>query len=149
MLKSLWVSAAVLALAGCAVTNRSYVRDTLAKLPSGDEINAEAEMVQRFGQTTQSTSAVVWRRRGSSEQLLAVEGKGELRVRDAGKVLEMKGDSKNWFRAPGRPERTVRVSPDGNHAWLVSQGQVVASFDYDSGVALFGSAGQPAWATAQ
>jgi len=150
MVKSLWMSVAVLALAGCSMSNGGYLRESLAKLPSGDEINEEAEIMQGFGQRTHTTPAIiVWRRHGSGEQLLAVEGKGEMRVRSAGKVLEMKGDSNNWFKAPGNTQRAVRVSPDGNRAWLVSQGQVVASFDYENGVALFGSSGQPAWATAQ
>src|SRR4051812_39480930 len=81
MLKSLWMSAAVLALAGCSMSNGGYLREPLAKLPSGDEINEEAEIMQRFGQPAHTTPAIiVWRRHGSGEQLLAVEGKGEMRV---------------------------------------------------------------------
>jgi hypothetical protein len=139
--------AASLLLGGCSTTNRSYLRDNLATLPSGDEINAESEVVQRFASPTWSRSMVAWRRKGPGERLLAVEGRGEMRVRDAGKVLDVKGELKDWHTLRGATPPSVRVSADGNRAWLVSQGQVIASFDYDSGTAIFGTTGQPAWAT--
>jgi hypothetical protein len=146
-MKMAWILVVGLLVAGCKTTQRSYVRDTLARLPSGDEISEEAESVQRFGGTSSSSSMLVWRRKSSTERLLAVEGKGEWRVKDAGKVLEAKGDAKEWYKTRQNTPPTVHVSANGNRAWLVAQGQVVASFDYDSGVAIFGGSGQPAWAT--
>jgi hypothetical protein len=142
-----WVVIAALLVSGCNMTNRSFVRDTLATLPSGEVIAAEAEVVQQWGGATQSSSMVVWRRQTAGERLLTVAGHGEMRVKDAGKVLEVKGDIKDWNKLHGNTPAAMRVSADGNRAWLVSQGQVVASFDYDSGVAVFGTTGQPVWAT--
>jgi hypothetical protein len=56
--------------------------------------------------------------------------------------------------APGSPggvtrveNAASRVSSDGNRVWLVRDGRVTASFDYVSGVAILGPAGQPDWAT--
>jgi hypothetical protein len=55
--------------------------------------------------------------------------------------------------ATGSPVGVVHVesssphfSSDGNRCWLVRDGQVVGSFDYVSGVAILGPAGQPDWA---
>jgi hypothetical protein len=57
--------------------------------------------------------------------------------------------------APGSPGGVTRVenatshsSSDGNRVWLTRDGNVTASFDYISGVAILGPAGQPDWAKA-
>jgi hypothetical protein len=142
-----WLLLPALLLGGCT-TNRSFVRDTLATLPSGDVIAAEAEVVQGFGCKAQNRSWTVWRRNVPGEHLVAVRGRGEMAVKDVGRILEEKGATRDWHKLRGNTPPTVRVSADGNRAWLVSQGQVIASFDYDSGAAIFGTTGQPTWATA-
>jgi len=55
--------------------------------------------------------------------------------------------------APGSPApvlrldtSTPRFSSDGNRCWLLSNNVPIASFDYVSGVAILGGAGQPEWA---
>jgi len=72
-------------------------------------------------------------------------------VEDAGRRAE--GADYAPADGPGSPGGVVHVesssphfSSDGNRCWLVRDGQVVASFDYVSGVAILGPAGQPDWA---
>jgi hypothetical protein len=141
-------AAVALMCTGCArsMSNRSFVRESVAKLPSGDEIAVESEFVERFAERPIVVPAhYVWRR-ATAERLMRVEGQGEMRMREVARVLTVKGDEKAWFQTRRRDgaQPEVRVSADGDRAWLVSEGRAVASFDYQTGVAIFGEAEQPA-----
>ena len=144
-----------LALAGtaCNTTNRSYLRASLAKLPSGDEIafESEVEVAPAYLPHThcgKSKSGLVWRRISPTQYLVSIEDRGEVYVRDHGKVLTARGDTKSWHEKYGQQigTATVRVSADGDRAWLVHEGKTIASFDYRESTAIFGEESQPAWA---
>jgi len=144
---------ATFASAGCAPHYDGYLRESIARLPSGDEITSEATIIAQFGHPSRTTDAVtVWRRKPATEALVAIEGKGEARVREVGRVLKVQGDTTAFFKSrrfdPHAPAPNVRVSADGNRAWLVRDDKTIASFDYEQGIALFGIEGQPNWATA-
>jgi hypothetical protein len=138
----------VLACTGCA--NRSFVRESLAKLPSGDEIAFEYEVVSAgFGNCSpRGNSGLVWRRISPNKYLLSIEGQGEVYASDHGKVLTERGDVKAWHEKYGQSVGTanVRVTPDGDRAWLVHEGRTIASFNYRESVAYFGDE-QPDWAS--
>ena len=139
-----------LTCSACTPHYDGTMRDTIARLPSGDEITSEADIIA-CGLTARTTATVtLWRRKTASEALVHIEGKGEARVREVGKVLTVKGDTAPFFYSlhskPQPPAPELRTSADGNRAWLIRDGKVIASFDYEHGTALFGPEGQPSWA---
>lgn len=117
-------------LCGCATSRSSQVNTPLITLPNGGQL---------FIQVTHTTGNDLG------------PGKGPLAV-----WKEPDGQQKvliTLVPAPGSPVSVLKIdnssphySPDGNRVWLVRDGQTVASFDYGSGVAILGPAGQPEWA---
>jgi hypothetical protein len=166
--RCLFYLALPLALAGCSTHNHSYVRDTLARLPNGDEITC-IEAVDKMSDRQYTDTSLQWRRLAPTETLVQIQGQGEVRVKEAGKVLTVQGepyvqtgrsvyyDNTHYQMTPDQIERArrwqemiahsqTRVSPDGNHVWLQYQGRTFASFDYDQAIAVFGEQNQPTWA---
>jgi hypothetical protein len=158
----------IFAFAGCSMHNRSYVKETLARLPSGDEITC-VEAVDKMPDRTYTDTSLQWRRLAPAESLVQIQGQGEVRVREAGRVLTVQGETylqtgRSVYYQGGHDQMTpdqierarhwsemiahaeTRVSPDGNHVWLQYQGHTFASFDYDRAIAIFGEQNQPTWA---
>jgi hypothetical protein len=157
-----------LVLVGCSTHNHFYMKEDLARLPNGDEITCIAA-VDKMPDRQCTDTSLQWRRLARTESLVQIEGRGEVRVKEAGKVLTVQGDAylqtgravtyegTHQQMTPDQIERArrwqemithaqVHVSPDGNHAWLQYQGRTFASFDYDQAVAILGDQNQPAWA---
>jgi hypothetical protein len=155
-------------LASCSTHNRAYLKETLARLPNGDEITC-VEDIDKMSDRTYTDTSLQWRRPARTESLVQIQGQGEVRVKEAGKILTVHGepylqtgravyyDNTHHQMTPEEIERArrwnemithaqTRQSSDGNHAWLEYQGRTIASFDYDQGVAILGEQNQPAWA---
>jgi hypothetical protein len=121
----------LLAFAGCTTTHIAQTTTPLVALENGGKISLQYE--QSLGNEYPGKGPLaIWKMPDGSEKTLIT-----------------------LIPAPGSPGGVVRVenaashtSSDGNRVWLVRDGQVTASFDYVSGVAILGSAGQPEWAKA-
>jgi hypothetical protein len=120
-----------LALVGCTTEHIAQTTTPIVALENGGRISLQVE--QAFGTEYPGKGPLaIWKMPDGSEKTLIT-----------------------LIPAPGSPGGVVRVenaashvSSDGNRCWLVRDGQVTASFDYISGVAILGSAGQPDWAKA-
>ncbi len=139
-----------LACCGCNIntSTTSFVRERVVQLPNGDEIYAEAKLVQRLWQPSSTEHAyVIWSRSAAAKDA-AGQG-GNALAKDPPRKLVMQGDLAAWDkqRGAGASDPQVHLSADGNQAWQVSEGHAIASFDYSAGTAVFGEEGQPAWAT--
>lgn len=119
----------LLLVTGCVTTRTSQTTTPLVELPTGGQI--AIEVVQH---------------KGSNEP-----GRGPLAI-----WKTSDGERKTLITlvpAPGSPVDVLRIesssprfSTDGNRCWLLRNNEPIASFDYVSGVAVLGPAGQPEWA---
>ena len=107
---------------------------------------------------SQTTTPIVELPSGGQIAIQVVQHKGSSEP-DKGPLAVWKtsdGDQKiliTLVPAPGSPGEVLRIesstprySTDGNRCWLLRNNEPIASFDYVSGVAILGSAGQPEWA---
>ena len=121
--------AAILLVCGCATSRTMQTTTPLVQTPDGGQISLH--VVQQAGNNLPGSGPLaVWKTPDGAQKVLIT-----------------------LLPAPGSPGGVVHVesssphfSSDGNRCWLVRDGQVVASFDYVSGVAILGPAGQPDWA---
>lgn len=128
--------AAAVGLAGCgACENRAIVGEPVATLADGGKIHVETECTQcaLTGRTKCSKGPLVrWERPGRPDKTL--------------NTLILASGSPDVPQPGALAGADVRASADGNRVWLLRDGQVQASFDYEVGVAILGRHGQPAWA---
>jgi len=132
-MKRLFLLASILCITGCNSSSTFFVKESLARLPSGDEVTTMAEMHTYTCKFKQVTSTVrmetTWTRAGQPDRILTVHG-------------DMTG-------MPNRQALQTRC-PDADHIILTREdGQPLASFDYDHARAYFGPAAQPEWTRVQ
>ena len=120
----------VLVAAGCSMNNRSIARDRWIELPHGEAIVGTVTHVKGpFVHKQEGAQQLIWERPGQPDKVLAVAPASGKVDYDACRTAQ------------------VRLSPDGNRAWLTKDGKVLASFDRQSGAAWYGEHAQPDWAT--
>ncbi len=126
-------------LFGCNMGNQGKVVMTAAQLPDGGKITVE--MLTRFapdGKTQEHIGPLaVWARPGQPNRTMVTlsPAPGSPTQDDQSSRIDVPGE------APA-----VCASKDGNRVWLVRNGKVVASFDYQTNVAILGLYAQPEWA---
>jgi len=128
-MKRLALLALGLIVAGCNTSSTFFVKETLATLPSGDQVVTMAEMHSGGCRPNPTTTRVetTWNRTGQPDRVLTVHG-----------------DMTNL--GPHRSQLETR-SLDADHVILAGDdGKPLASFDYDHARAYFGPAAQPEWA---
>jgi len=116
-------------LAGCVQSVTSEVTTPIVKLPDGGEIDLEV-VRQSNSQIPGKGPLAVWRTPDGERKVLIT-----------------------LVPAPGSPVEVLKIDSsrpvfgsDGMRVWLIRDNEVVASFDYNGGVAVLGPAGQPEWA---
>lgn len=119
----------VCAIGGCATSQTSQTTTPLVSLPDGGRISLLV-LQEPPGQGPGKGPLAVWKSPDGAQKELTT-----------------------LVPAPGSPvglvsidSSTPRFSSDNTRVWLVRDGKTVASFDYNSGVAILGPAGQPDWA---
>ena len=115
---------------GCATSRSVETRTPLVKLPSGGQISLL--VVQQVDSSLPGTGPLaVWKTADGEQKVMTtlVPAPGS----PLGGVVHIQSSSPHF-------------STDGNRVWLERDGKAVASFDYLSGVAILGPAGQPDWA---
>ena len=130
MKRVLFMVAAGLLFVGCNSSQHFFVKDTLATLPSGDQVVMMAEYYSSSCQRTTSITRTdtTWTRAGQPDRPLTVSS-----IPDHKPVNYSLLKTREIDR-----ERFVLIN---------EQGQVQASFDYDHARAYFGAQAQPAWAS--
>jgi len=130
---------ALAAPAGCeqALTNRGAVHLPLAALSDGGRIYSRTTQTMGLGARQKGSVTgplVVWERPGQQRKVLVT-------------LVPAPGSAGQCARlCDPRATPTIHVSADGNRVWLVRDGNVQASFDYDAGVAILADRGHPVWA---
>jgi len=123
---------ALLLVCGCATSRTTQTTTPLVETPNGGQISLQ--VIQQAGNNLPGKGPLaIWKTPDGEQKVLIT-----------------------LVPAPGSPVGLLQVenssphfSSDGNRCWLARDGQVVASFDYISGLAILGPAGQPDWAKAQ
>ena len=115
---------------GCSVSQTSQTTTPLVHVPDGSEIDLEVETHSGDSPGPGRGPLAIWKRPDGERKVLVT-----------------------LIPAPGSPVTMLKIdnsnpmfSPDNRRAWLVRDDQTVASFDWTSGVAILGPAGQPEWA---
>jgi hypothetical protein len=125
------ISGCLAALAGGCTTSQSLqTRTPLVQTPNGGQISLL--VIQQVGNDLPGTGPLaVWKTADGQQKVLTtlVPAPGS----PGGGVVRIQSSSPHF-------------SSDGNRCWLERDGKAVASFDYISGVAILGPAGQPDWA---
>lgn len=117
-------------VAGCSMNNRAIVKDRWIELPHGEAIVGTVTYVKGpFVHKQEGAQQLIWERPGQPDKVLAVAP----------------ASSKVDYDACRRAQ--IHMSPDGNQAWLTKNGEVLASFDRQSGAAWYGEHARPDWAT--
>ena len=115
--------ALLISLGGCTApkrwfTNKSTVRDALVKLPNDGAIYVEIEQTEGLGHHERQPPRYVWEQPGREAKVLTVTGERRLPA------------------TVDPASCTFRLSEDGNTAELMSNGRVLATFDYAAGTAI-------------
>src|SRR5215469_6775656 len=114
---------------GCMTSRSVETRTPLVKTPSGGMISLW--VVQQVDNNVPGTGPLaIWKTADGEQKVLTtlVPAPGS----PLGGVVRIQSSSPHF-------------SEDGNRCWLEKDGKAVASFDYLSGVAILGPAGQPDW----
>lgn len=138
MNRASWITAAVVTFAGlcgCNLSNRGVVCLPPVAVPdAGGEISIRLSRYDVERKKMLAGPVAEWARPSQSAKELITVAPGE--------------GSQSLHDYIGRVEPAdILVSPDKNRVWLVHDSEVVASFDYDEGIAVLGTYAQPGWAT--
>jgi hypothetical protein len=115
---------------GCSTQRSVETRTPLVQLPGGAQISLL--VIQQVDSNLPGTGPLaIWKTADGEQKVLTtlVPAPGS----PLGGVVHIQSSSPHF-------------SSDGNRCWLERDGKAVASFDYVSGVAILGPAGQPEWA---
>jgi hypothetical protein len=130
LLRALAICLLMEVVCGCASSQSVETRTPLVRLPSGGLISLL--VVQQVDSSLPGTGPLaVWKTADGEQKVMTtlVPAPGS----PLGGVVHIQSSSPHF-------------STDGNRVWLERDGKAVASFDYLSGVAILGPAGQPDWA---
>ena len=117
----------LLLLAGCTrLSNRSMAVAKIASLPSGDEVvcRQSSSRAHPGGPVNSGPREIIWNKPGQTPKLMSVTGLDAL----DGKAIE---------------RAQVHANDDRSRIWLTDGNRTIATFDYQTGAAVFGETAQP------